>query len=157
MNRRVSLVVVAVLMVFALAGCSNKSKGTSAGGVTATTAAASAGPTTVNVVGGETPDGKLHLTVTPASVNAGPTTITFKNAGTMVHEVVVLKTDVPPDKLKVGADHKVSESSSVGEVSETERGKTKSTTIDMKPGKYVLVCNIAGHYELGMFTAFSVS
>jgi uncharacterized cupredoxin-like copper-binding protein len=163
-NQRVLVVLVAGLMVFALAGCSSsKSKTTSSGGqsagggVTVTTAVASAGPTIVNVVGGEKPDGKYYLTVTPASVQAGPTTITFKNVGTMVHEVVVLKTDTPADKLKVGANHEVSESASVGEDSETKPGKTKSTTIDLQPGKYVLVCNIERHYEKGMYTAFKVT
>jgi uncharacterized cupredoxin-like copper-binding protein len=163
--------VVAGLVVVALAGCSSSNGSTSSGGgqsggVTATTVAsggvtsttaASAGPTVVNVVGGEKPGGKYYLTVTPASVSAGPTTITFKNAGTMEHEVVVLKTDTPADKLKVGADHTVSEDASVGEDSETKPGRSKSTTINLKPGKYVLVCNIERHYEKGMFTAFTVT
>ena len=52
--------------------------------------------------------------IVPSSVKAGPTKITFKNAGTKVHEVVVLKTDTPADKLKVGANHEVSEDASVG-------------------------------------------
>ncbi|HEV8653769.1 MAG TPA: plastocyanin/azurin family copper-binding protein [Actinomycetes bacterium] len=158
------MVLVAGLMVFALAGCSSsKSKTTSSGGqsagggVTVTTAVASAGPTIVNVEGGEKPDGKYYLTVTPASVQAGPTTITFKNVGTKEHEVVVLKTDTPADKLKVGANHEVSEAASVGEDSETKPGKTKSTTIDLQPGTYVLVCNIERHYEKGMYGALTVT
>jgi len=166
-NHKLLPLVVAGLVVLALAGCSSsKSSTSSGGGVTATTAAsggvtattaASGGPTVVNVVGGEKPDGRYYLTVTPASVQAGPTTIVFKNQGTMVHEVVVLKTDTPADKLKVDANHEVSEDASVGEDSETKPGRTKSTTINLEPGKYVLVCNIERHYEKGMFTAFTVT
>jgi uncharacterized cupredoxin-like copper-binding protein len=162
-SRRILVVLVAGLTVLAMAGCSSsKSNDTSSGGqsggeVTVTTAAASAGPTVVNVAGGEKPDGKYYLTATPASVKAGQTTITFKNEGTKVHEVVVLKTDTPANELKVGANHEVSESASVGEDSETDPGKTKSTTIDLEPGKYVFVCNIEQHYEKGMYTAFTVS
>ena len=157
--------VVAGLVVLALAGCSSSKSSTSTsgggaqsggGGVTVTTAA-SGGPTVVNVVGGEKSDAKYYLTVTPASVKAGPTTITFTNQGTMEHEVVVLKTDTPAAQLKVGANHEVSEKASVGEDSETKPGKTKSTTIDLKPGNYVLVCNIERHYEKGMYTAFTVT
>ncbi len=154
--------VVASVVVLAFAGCSSSNNSTSSGGqsggggVTATTAA-TGGPTVVNVVGGEKPDGSYYLTVTPASVKAGPTTITFKNVGTMEHEVVVLKTDTPANQLKVGADHTVSEDTSVGEDSETKAGQTKSTTIDLKAGKYVLVCNIERHYEKGMSTAFTVT
>jgi uncharacterized cupredoxin-like copper-binding protein len=163
-NHKVVPLLVAGLVVVALAGCSSSKSPTSTtsaqgagGGVTVTTTAASGGPTVVNVVGGEKSGGKYYLTVTPASVKAGPTTITFKNQGTMEHEVIVLKTDTPADKLKVGANHEVSEDASVGEDSETKPGKTKSTTIDLKPGKYVLACNIERHYEKGMFTAFTVT
>ncbi len=164
-NYKVVPLLVAGLVVLALAGCSSSKSSTSTssggaqsggGGVTVTTAA-SGGPTVVNVVGGEKSAGKYYLTVTPASVKAGPTTITFKNQGTMEHEVVVLKTDTPAAQLKVGANHEVSEDASVGEDSETKPGKTKSTTIDLKPGKYVLVCNIERHYEKGMRTAFTVT
>ncbi len=163
-NYKVVPLLVAGLVVLVLAGCSSSKSPTSTtsgaqsggGGVTVTTAARG-GPTVVNVVGGEKSAGKYYLTVTPASVKAGPTTITFKNQGTMVHEVVVLKTDTPADELKVGANHEVSEDASVGEDSETKPGKTKSTTIDLKPGKYVLACNIERHYEKGMFTAFTVT
>jgi uncharacterized cupredoxin-like copper-binding protein len=160
-NHKLLPLVVAGVVVLALAGCSSSKTSTSSGaqsggGVTATTAA-TGGPTVVNVVGGEKPDGTYYLTVTPASVKAGPTTITFKNVGTMEHEVVVLKTDTPADQLKVGADHTVSEDASVGEDSETKAGQTKSTTIALKAGKYVLVCNIERHYEKGMYTAFTVT
>ena len=160
-HQRTLTVLIAALTVLALAGCSNsKSTGTSSGGqsgggVTVTTAA-SGGPTVVSVVGGEK-GGKYYLTVTPGSVKAGKTTITFKNAGTKVHEVVVLKTDTPAGNLKVGANHEVSEDASVGEDSETDPGKTKSTTIDLQPGSYVLVCNIERHYEKGMYAPFTVS
>jgi uncharacterized cupredoxin-like copper-binding protein len=162
-HQRALTVLVTALTVLALAGCSNsKSTGTSsggqsAGGVTATTTAASSGPTVVTVTGGEKPDGKYYLTVTPASVQAGPTKITFKNEGTKVHEVVVLKTDAPAGALKVAANHEVSEDASVGEDSETDPGKTKSTTINLKPGSYVLVCNIEHHYQKGMYAPFTVS
>jgi uncharacterized cupredoxin-like copper-binding protein len=155
--------VIASVVALAMAGCSSSKGSTSSGGgqsggggVTATTAT-SGGPTVVNVVAGEKSSQKYYLTVTPASVKAGPTTITFKNAGTMVHEVVVLKTDTPADQLKVEANHEVSEDASVGEDSETHPGKTKSTTIDLKPGMYVLACNIERHYEKGMFAAFTVT
>jgi uncharacterized cupredoxin-like copper-binding protein len=161
-NQRALTALIAVLTVLALAGCSSSknkttsSGGQSGGGVTVTTAA-SGGPTVVNVVGGEKPDGKYYLTVTPGSVKAGKTTITFKNAGTKVHEVVVLKTDTPAGNLKVGANHEVSEDASVGEDSETDPGKTKTTTIDLQPGTYVLVCNIERHYEKGMYGALTVT
>lgn len=75
----------------------------------------------------------------------------MKNTGKIQHEFVVLKTDQPAGSLKVSAkSSRVSEATSVGEISETDPGKTKSATLDLKPGKYVFVCNIPGHYKLGM-------
>ena len=35
-------------------------------------------------------------------------------------------------------------------MSETPGGQSKSESIDLKPGKYVFVCNIPGHYKDGM-------
>jgi uncharacterized cupredoxin-like copper-binding protein len=161
-SKRVLTVLVAALTVLAVAGCSSSdnktaSGGTQSGGGVTVTTAASGGPAVVSVEGGEKPDGSYYLTATPESVQAGKTTITFKNVGKKVHEVVFLKTDAAPDSLKVGADHTVSEDASVGEDSETDPGKTKSTTIDLKPGKYVFVCNIEKHYEMGMYVPFTVS
>ena len=81
---------------------------------------------------------------------AGKLKITLDNAGKIEHELVLLKTSATPGALKVAADGRVSEAASVGEVSETKSGVAKSTTFDLKPGRYVYVCNIPGHYAQGM-------
>jgi uncharacterized cupredoxin-like copper-binding protein len=72
--------------------------------------------------------------------------------------MVVLKTDEAIDALKIdAATNRVSEDTTVGEVGETDIGKTGSVTIDLKPGKYILVCNIEKHYGQGMRVAFTVT
>jgi uncharacterized cupredoxin-like copper-binding protein len=112
----------------------------------------------------------MTLKVSPATVPPGDVTFVVKNAGTIVHEAVVLRTDVPFDKLPV--DHagdppakvatggnKVSEDANIGETGDPnlKPGETRPFTIaDMVVGKYVLVCNIAGHYATGMRAAFAV-
>ena len=40
--------------------------------------------------------------------------------------------------------------------SELGPGKSASGTFDLAPGKYVLFCNLGGHYMNGMYTAFEV-
>ena len=45
---------------------------------------------------------------------------------------------------------------SIGEVSETKPGKTGEVTVHMKPGIYMLACNIAQHYAMGMWTLITV-
>jgi uncharacterized cupredoxin-like copper-binding protein len=44
-----------------------------------------------------------------------------------------------------------------GEVSELDPGKTGSLTISLKPAKYLLICNVPGHYAAGMWTEFEVT
>jgi len=97
------------------------------------------------------------ITVNVASVKAGTTKIGVRNLGTMQHSFEVLKTDLPPDKLPVdGASAKATEDGKVGEVPSIAAGKSAAVTLDLQPGKYVFICNIAGHYQLGMHTGFTV-
>ena len=97
------------------------------------------------------------ITVNVASVKAGTTKIGVRNLGTMQHSFEVLKTDLPPDKLPVdGASAKAKEDGKVGEIPSIAAGKSAAVTLDLQPGKYVFICNIAGHYQLGMHTGFTV-
>ena len=110
------------------------------------------------VTAGDTNDTTQFLKVEPVTVAAGPTTFTLTNSGTKKHEMVVLKTDEAIDALAVDtATNKVSEATTVGEVGETDIGKVGTVTLDLKPGKYILVCNIEKHYAQGMRTAFTVT
>ena len=113
----------------------------------------------------------MTLTVSPATVPAGDVTFVVKNTGTIEHEAVVLKTNIPFDKLpityggdppvpvKTGAD-KVSEDTNIGETGDPnlKPGDTRTFTIkNMTAGNYVIVCNIADHYGKGMRAPFTVS
>ena len=113
--------------------------------------------TPVAVVAADTSATTQTLTADPISVAAGKVTFTFENTGTKQHEMIVLKTDEAADALVVGADDKVSEDASVGEIAETDAGKTVTKTFDLPAGKYLLVCNIAKHYAQGMRVAFTVT
>jgi uncharacterized cupredoxin-like copper-binding protein len=44
----------------------------------------------------------------------------------------------------------------LGEVSELDAGKSGALRIEMAPGKYILYCNVPGHYTAGMWTTFTV-
>ena len=112
-----ALVVGAVLIV----GCSSDSKSstsTSSGGGGITVPAATGAP--VSLIAGDKSDTEQFFTLAPTEAKAGPVTFTFQNTGTKQHEMIVLKTDTPYDQLPIGADNKVSEDASVGEISETD-------------------------------------
>jgi uncharacterized cupredoxin-like copper-binding protein len=161
-----SVAAVLALTVMAVGGCGGSSSSTSttsAGGGGVAVPASLSGAT-VNVVVGDTKglDGPMTLTATPDSLPAGDVTFTVKNTGTIDHEVVVLKTDTAFDQLAVGKSEpdKVDESASVGETGDPalKPGETRSFTVKaMTAGKYVLVCNIAKHYAMGMRAPFTVT
>jgi uncharacterized cupredoxin-like copper-binding protein len=113
-------------------------------------------------------NGPMTLTVSPATVPAGKVKFVVTNSGTVIHELIVLKTKLPFDQLPVtdagdpphrvstGAN-KVDEGKNIGETGDVAKGKSKSVTLKLKKGSYVLVCNIAQHYGLGMRAAFTVT
>ena len=81
----------------------------------------------------------------------------IRNHAGMAHEVKVIKTDVDADKLPIdGAAAKASEAGKVGELLNIGAGASRKLVLDLTPGRYVIVCNIAGHYQLGMRVALEV-
>ena len=101
--------------------------------------------------------GSMSMTVDPGSVKHGKVKFIVKNTGSEVHEFVVLRTDTAFDALPVNDKDRVNEASAVGEIGHLAAGKTKSKTMKLKAGDYVLVCNIAEHYGAGMRAAFTVT
>src|SRR5213593_1490187 len=97
------------------------------------------------------------ITVNVPSVKAGKIKIGVRNLAAMEHSFQVLKTDLAPDNLPVdGASAKAKEDGKVGEIASIPAGKSAAVTVNMAPGKYVFICNIASHYQLGMHVGFTV-
>ena len=104
------------------------------------------------------------------SVPAGSVTFRAKNIGPDdPHELVVMKTDLAPDKLPTAEDGKADEEGAgvelIGEIEEFAVDGEEEITFDLAPGQYVLLCNIVeeeadgtmeSHYKEGMHTAFTV-
>lgn len=96
------------------------------------------------------------------SIGAGRVTFEVTNLGREEHEMVVLKTDLPTSTLRLRATdtEKVDEEASgtmIGEIEDILVGSTRTETFDLSPGRYILVCNIAGHYGHGMVTTFQAT
>jgi uncharacterized cupredoxin-like copper-binding protein len=89
-------------------------------------------------------------------VKAGTIKIGIRNLAGMSHDLVVLKTDVAPDKLPYdGGRAQVIETGLVGKQL-VEPQRSAALTVTLEPGSYVLICNVAGHYQLGMRAALKV-
>jgi uncharacterized cupredoxin-like copper-binding protein len=161
------------------AGCgSTKSKEASpqSQASAATTAATTAKASGQDVVAGPTINADLtddfQIKLDVSTVKAGSVTFKAKNtASTDPHELVVVRTDLDPKALPFNkAEGKIDEEGAgletIGEVEEVEHGKDGSVTLDLKPGRYVLLCNIAetepdgsleSHFDKGMYVPFTVT
>ena len=102
---------------------------------------------------------EMKLFASANRVSAGKVTFVVRNAGLVEHEFVVLRTDAPVSAVPV-VNFKAEEDQ-VGEVvdeaEDIEPGKTARLTVNLKPGKYLLLCNVVGHFQLGMRTSFRVT
>ena len=96
------------------------------------------------------------LALSTTTIPAGKVTFQVKNAGSMVHEFVVLKTNTPGADLKV-TNGKADETGNIGETGDMKAGASKDLTLTLKPGHYVVLCNLPGHYAGGMYKDFTVS
>lgn len=95
---------------------------------------------------------EFSITLGRATATAGSVTFNVTNAGTILHEFVVLDTDTAAASLTVGPDGIVSEDglTVVNEIEDIAVGATPTLTVPLTAGHYAIICNIAGHYAGGM-------
>jgi uncharacterized cupredoxin-like copper-binding protein len=125
-------------LCFALAGCS------SSGGVNAT-------------------EKDFSINLDSSSASSGDVTFHVTNNGPSAHEFVVFKTDLPEGSLPTTKEKGaviVNESGPgvkhIDEIPGLNKGDDKDLTVNLKPGKYVVICNLPTHYQLGMHAALTV-
>jgi len=100
-------------------------------------------------------DYKMILSV--ATVKAGTVRFGIKNEGSMEHSFELIRTDLPFDQLPTTGDSKAKEDGLIKQVKSIAVGKVSVVTADLAAGKYVVICNVAGHYQLGMRAALTVN
>ena len=98
-------------------------------------------------------DYKVLLSV--ATAKPGTVRFGIKNEGGMEHSFELIKSDLPFDQLPT-ADAKAKEDGLIKQVKSLPVGKVSVVSADLAAGKYVVICNIAGHYQLGMRAALTV-
>ena len=135
-------VIAAVVVAAALGG---------GGAVAASAVDSDAKAKTVKVVLNE-----WKLIPTPVRVPAGKVTFVAHNTGKLEHEFVVMRTSLAPDALPMQGNE-AKEIGVKGEIADIAPGQTKRVTLTLKAGKYVLICNIPGHYMAGQRAAFRVA
>lgn len=98
---------------------------------------------------------EFKLIPVPTSAANGKIGFTVRNAGKLEHEFVIVKSNLPPGKLPV-KNGRASEKGSVGEIGDIAPGTTRKKSFSLSPGKYVLLCNLKGHYQAGQYAGFTV-
>ncbi|WP_245483369.1 plastocyanin/azurin family copper-binding protein [Mesorhizobium sp. M7A.F.Ca.US.002.01.1.1] len=102
----------------------------------------------------------MGIKASPGAVKAGEVTFNVKNdSKDTVHEMIVMYLAEPGKPLPyLEAENRVDEDKAgdKGEVSELDPGKSGSLTVELKAGKYLLICNVPGHYGAGMWAEFTV-
>ena len=88
-------------------------------------------------------------------------TFQLSNQGKEKHEFVILRTELTPMSLPTDTSvDKIQEEAAgiehVNEIDGLGPGEQKNLALNMKPGRYLLLCNIPGHVHGGMVAAFEV-
>ena len=103
----------------------------------------------------------MGIKISQATVPAGHVTFKVVNSSKdFVHEMVVAILKDPQKGLvydeNTGGVNEDAPGMHLGEVPERDPGQSGSLTLNLKPGKYALYCNVAGHYASGMWTILTV-
>jgi uncharacterized cupredoxin-like copper-binding protein len=103
----------------------------------------------------------MGMKLSSASATAGVVTFKVTNTSTdTIHEMIVMYMADPTKQLPyIANENQVDEDKAgdKGEVSELDPGESGSLTVNLKPGKYLLICNVPGHFAAGMWTEFEVT
>jgi len=107
-----------------------------------------------------------NLTVSEERIPAGEVEVSVKNKGKEAHELVFIKvnTNDAVGRLPVDKDGAIDEKAMtwgklIDEVEGMEPGKKEKITLNLKPGRYAIICNmveqekdgtIEAHYSKGM-------
>ncbi|MBW4091736.1 MAG: hypothetical protein HIU82_11615 [Proteobacteria bacterium] len=104
---------------------------------------------------------RMRLVATPHRVRAGEVVFEIRNISKdLSHEVLVIK---PPHRLRSmpysRKQNRLIESriDKLADSGDQKPGQSYTMKVDLKPGKYLLVCNKPGHYRGGMHIWLTVT
>ncbi len=113
-----------------------------------------------------------NITVGAEAIPAGEVDVSVKNKGKEVHEIVIMKlsSNDPVGRLPVDKDGAIDEKTMtfgkiIDEFEGMDPGKKDKKTLNLKPGRYAIICNmveqekdgtIEAHYSKGMAAELKV-
>ena len=98
----------------------------------------------------------------PKHVAAGVVDLRVSNRGPDAHELIVIGTRARTAQLPLRSDditvnEELLDHRTVGALEPGQSGAVRHLRVRLRPGRYVLLCNMAGHYLGGMHTVLVVS
>jgi hypothetical protein len=88
----------------------------------------------------------------PNRLPAGEVTLSVTNRGPDAHELIVVRKRarrLPVSSDGINIDEEKIESEEVGELEPGDPG-VRQLKFNLRPGTYVMLCNMSGHYRAGM-------
>ena len=101
----------------------------------------------------------FRITLAPARVRAGDVRVLLRNKGPDAHELLVVRArnshlPLRPDGSTV--DEEGLERDIVGVLEAGAPGSVRQLLLHLRPGRYMLICNMSGHFLGGMHTQLVV-
>jgi uncharacterized cupredoxin-like copper-binding protein len=96
----------------------------------------------------------------PVSVVGGFVNFQVRNDGVILHDFRVIASDLAVDALPMDASGLQVDEAQVdvaGTSQLLEAGANELVSVEMPAGNYILICNVATHYQAGMRTSFEVT
>jgi uncharacterized cupredoxin-like copper-binding protein len=107
-----------------------------------------------------------EVAASPDEAAAGRVSFRIKNEGAREHQLVVVKSDLPPAELPVTDGYVDEEKLNItAKIDPFPPGETRELKLQIAAGKYLLICNVSepspgarpeSHYQNGMAAAFFV-
>jgi uncharacterized cupredoxin-like copper-binding protein len=96
-----------------------------------------------------------------STMKAGAFTFAITNSGTTPHELLIFESKLDaaayPTQSSGGIDEEGAGVALVSDGENIDPGGTQERKITLKPGKYLFVCNIPGHFQQGMYTVVTLT
>jgi uncharacterized cupredoxin-like copper-binding protein len=103
---------------------------------------------------------EFHIKLSASNAAAGKVSFAVKNAGHLAHQFLVLKTTRAAGKLPVnGTTVNLAKAGKLfGGITGAglKAGASKTLTLKLPAGRYVLFCNLPAHYKSGQYASFTV-
>jgi uncharacterized cupredoxin-like copper-binding protein len=165
-----TLRVLVVGVLFVLPACGGSKNPVSNGGfssIATLPTSETTSPTAANVITvalGETDADHMYITLSGNTATTGEVSFVVTNEGGQTHEFVVIQTDTAASAFEIasfeGETGRIDEDAAgvnVGETGDMEPGTTMTLKITMTAGHYAVLCNLPGHYGMGMHQDFQVA